>query len=219
MESRIFSDFEKKIIKNAYGKVNLYSQKNIFFIQRHEGNRPPHAINYKGYIQALSDLGIGKIISINSVGSLKESILPGSVLLPHDFIGLWEVPTFFDKEICHVSPSFDEKMRGDIGKIAKKLKIKIRKFGVYFQATGPRFETPSEILLMSNFADVVGMTLASEATLAAEKGMKIASICTVDNFANGIKKEKVSYRKIRAGARKNKKSLERILKEVIKLYS
>jgi 5'-methylthioadenosine phosphorylase len=58
--------------------------------------------------------------------------------------------------------------------------------GVYWQAIGPRFETPAEIRLMAAHADVVGMTIASECIVAGELGLRYAAICAVDNLANGL---------------------------------
>ena len=58
--------------------------------------------------------------------------------------------------------------------------------GVYWQATGPRFETPAEIRLMAAHAHLVGMTIASECVIAAELGLEYAALCMVDNLANGL---------------------------------
>lgn len=212
--SKIFNGFKKTAIKNTYGRVNIYYKKNIFLIQRHEGNIPPHMINCKAYFQALFNLGVKKIISINSVGALKKTIKVPSIFMPDDFIGLWDMPTFFNQKICHTAPQLSLDLRKNIIRYAEKLKIPIQKSGIYFQATGPRLETAAEIKMIANFADAVGMTLSSEATLAAEKEMEIASICTVDNYANGIKGE-VDCQKIYAGAKKNLKNLEKILRKII----
>lgn len=218
MGSKVFSDFKKTAVKNKYGRVNIYKKENIILIQRHDGNRPPHAINYRAYFQALSDSGIKKIISINSVGALKKSLKVPSIIIPDDFIGFWDIPTFFDKEICHAAPELSNELRDKILKIARKLKIPAKDGGIYFQATGPRLETKAEIRMIANFADVVGMTLSTEATLAAEKEMKITSICTVDNYANGIKGN-INCQEIYSGARKNLQSLEKILFKIIESQS
>ena len=58
--------------------------------------------------------------------------------------------------------------------------------GVYWQAIGPRFETPAEIRLIAAHADVVGMTVASECVVAGELGLDYAALCVVDNLANGL---------------------------------
>jgi 5'-methylthioadenosine phosphorylase len=58
--------------------------------------------------------------------------------------------------------------------------------GVYWQAIGPRFETPAEIRMIAPHADVIGMTIASECILAGEMGIPYAVVCVVDNLANGV---------------------------------
>ena len=58
--------------------------------------------------------------------------------------------------------------------------------GVYWQARGPRLETPAEIRLVAAHADVVGMTVATECVIAGELGLRYAELCVVDNLANGV---------------------------------
>jgi len=62
----------------------------------------------------------------------------------------------------------------------------VRVGGVYAQTRGPRFETPAEVRVLAEHADVVGMTVASECFLAAEAGLAYAAVCRVDNLANGL---------------------------------
>ena len=60
----------------------------IAFIPRH-GRRhsfPPHLINYKANIWAMMDLGVKRIIAPSAVGSLKEEIKPGDIVIPDQFI-------------------------------------------------------------------------------------------------------------------------------------
>ncbi len=71
--------------------------------------------------------------------------------------------------------------------------------GVYWQAIGPRFETPAEIRMMAAHADLVGMTIASECVIAGELGLPYAALCMVDNLANGIGSTAAQRR--RAGSR------------------
>ena len=75
--------------------------------------------------------------------------------------------------------------------------------GVYVETTGPRLETRAEIAFFKTVGDVVGMTMASEATLASEIGVPYASLCTVDNFAHGIADEPLSFEGIRETQRSN----------------
>jgi 5'-methylthioadenosine phosphorylase len=83
------------------------------------------------------------------------------------------------------------------------LKLEIIDKGIYVQTKGPRLETRAEVSMLCNFADVVGMTMASEATLARESGLTYASMCSVDNYANGIVDEPLDNDKILANATVN----------------
>ncbi len=40
--------------------------------------------------------------------------------------------------------------------------------------------------MFAQHADVVGMTMASECVVAGELGLAYASVCVVDNLANGV---------------------------------
>lgn len=107
-------------------------------------------------------------------------------------------------------------MRTAILNAAKELNIKLVAKGVYFQTSGPRLETRAEINFMKNYADIVGMCMASEATLAKELGLRYANISTVDNYAHGIiAAETLDYKQIVADASKSKDNLEKVLLKLI----
>lgn len=214
-----FKAMEKaKTINTKYGNADVSFAENFVFIQRHGKNKniPPHKINYKANLFALKELEVEQIIAINSVGSLKKKISPQSILIPDDFICLWQIPTFYDNETNHVIPEISENLRNKIIKTAKKVNIKVIEKGIYAQAIGPRLETKAEISLLKNFADVVGMTMASECTLANELEIEFASICTVDNYANGITDETLDFDEIRENAMKNSEKVGRMLVEIVK---
>lgn len=208
--------FERKQrIRTRYGRVLVKFGKGFAFIQRH-GNpkKPPHKINHKANIYALKKLGITEIIGINSAGSLKKSIKPGSLAVPHDFMQFFP-KTFFNNKIVHVTPKLSNRLRRKIIVACKRLNIPVIKRAVYFQTIGPRLETPSEVRFLSNFADLVGMTMADEATLAVEQGLEYASICTVDNYAYGIART-LSFEGIKKRAARNVNKVKRIVLEMVK---
>jgi 5'-methylthioadenosine phosphorylase len=60
------------------------------------------------------------------------------------------------------------------------------------------------------------MTLASEATLACELGMEFAALCTVDNYANGLGSEVVSYEQILSKSREHSARTEEIVTKIIR---
>ena len=152
----------------------------IFFLSRHGRGHliSPSQINYRANIYALKFLGVDWIISISAVGSLKESIPPGTIVLPDQFLDFTKnrESTFFSEGIvAHVSMA---KPTSDI--LSKSLKeaceildIQYKSGGVYVCIEGPQFSSLAE----SNFyrildADVIGMTNMPEAKLARE-----AEIC------------------------------------------
>lgn len=211
MSSQIFKDFKPIKIKNKYGRTVIFRRGDIFFIERHLGDLPPHQINFKAYFKALADLGVKKIISFNSVGSLKKNIKVPSLLIPSDFICLSGNQTLFDNKIVHTTPIFLEELRASLIKACNQINLPIYKKGVYLQTSGPRFETAAEIKMFSKFADVVGMTLASEVTLAAEIGAEIAALSSVDNYSNGVS----GHLDYKNGARNNLKIVEIIVKNIL----
>jgi len=192
-----------------------FQKNNVVFLQRHEGNTPPHKINHKKNIMTLKKQGVGLIIGVNSVGSLKIKIHPGSIVVPDDYINLFQVQTIFNTRKEHIVPSIDNDLRNKIIKASKKLNLEVHQKGIYFQTIGPRFETVAEINMIKKFADIVGMTMGSEATIANEMGIRYASICSVDNYANGISSKQITTKEWEDGIEKNLKNIKKLIGSLI----
>jgi 5'-methylthioadenosine phosphorylase len=158
--------------------------------QRHRGPDGsfvlPHAIDHEANLRPLAEQGCDRVLAIGSVGSLDPALKVGSLLCPDDFIALGQSGSIFPDARAHSAPGFDERWRAEVIAAWSEGGQTPRDGGVYWQAAGPRFETPAEIRLMAAHADVVGMTIASECVVAAELGLAYAAICVVDNLANGI---------------------------------
>lgn len=176
----------KKIAIIGGSGLKEYNNNNALFVNRHPENIPPHKIKHADNLKKISEAGIKKVLGINSVGSLKTSIRPGTLVLPDDYINLHNIGTVHHESAIHIVPEIDQGLRRKIIKCSEKLKIKLFDHGVYYQTKGPRFETKAEINMIKHYADVVGMTMGSEATIAQEMGLSYASLCVVDNYANGI---------------------------------
>jgi 5'-methylthioadenosine phosphorylase len=82
--------------------------------------------------------------------------------------------------------------------------VPLRDGGVYWQTFGPRFETPAEIRYIARFADVVGMTVASECVVAGDLGLAYAAVCVVDNLANGVGESELTVEEFEAGKAANR---------------
>ncbi len=204
-------------VNTRYGDVCIFVCSGFAFIPRHgrDRNIPPHRINHRANMMAFKELGIDRVIGVTSVGSLKEEIRPGTLLVPHDYISLCNVPTFFDDELVHVTPCLSEDLRHELIEAANSLDIPVIARGVYFQSVGPRLETKAEVQFMKHYADVVGMSMGAEATLAAELGIRYANLSSVDNYAHGIMGEELDYRKIVDAASRSRAMVEQVLMRVI----
>jgi 5'-methylthioadenosine phosphorylase len=146
----------------------------------------PHEIDHEANLRALLEQGCDRVLAIGSVGSLRPELEVGTLVCPHDFIALNLGGSIFGDERAHSAPGFDRRWREDVITAWSEGGQAPRDGGVYWQARGPRFETPAEIRLMAAHADVVGMTIASECVIAGELGLAYAALCVVDNLANGL---------------------------------
>jgi 5'-methylthioadenosine phosphorylase len=150
----------------------------------------PHQIDHAANLSGLAERGCDRVLAVGSVGSLRAELAPGSLVCPDDFIALHLGVTTLSDVRAHRMPGFDAEWRARF--LAACLAggaPPVQCEGVYWQAVGPRFETPAEIRLMTAHADVVGMTIASESIVAGELGLPYAAVCAVDNLANGIDTE------------------------------
>ncbi len=171
---------------------------------------PPHHINHKANLHAMKDAEVDRVVSTSSVGSLKKHIRPGGLIVPDDYICPWEIPTY-DEGVIHVTPQLDPSLRLLLLEAARATGVPVHERGVYVQTAGPRLETKAEVRMFREFGDVVGMTMASEATLARELDLPYASLCTVDNYCHGIVDEPLTHDQIVAGQHENAQALKRAL--------
>jgi 5'-methylthioadenosine phosphorylase len=174
-------------------------------VQRHDDGSYvlPHEIDHIANLRALVEQGCDRVLAIGSVGSLDAELPVGSLLCPDDFIALNLGLSSFVDERAHRAPRFDPAWRDEVLAAWRSSGGELRDGGVYWQAIGPRFETPAEIRLMAAHADVVGMTIASECIVAAELGLAYAAICVVDNLANGIGSESLEIIELEAARAAN----------------
>ncbi len=204
-------------VSTRFGKVTVLESDDIIFLPRHgmEDSIPPHQINHRAHLSAFKELGIPRIIGVNSVGSLNPEIPPRTIVIPHDYINLWGIQTLFDHEIRHITPQLNEDLRRLILRVAKRRKIEVTGEGIYIQTMGPRLETRAEIHLLKHFGDIVGMTMGNEATLAGELSIPYASICSVDNYCHGISKIPLTAEEILRNARSNMERVKSLVLAVI----
>ncbi|MFA5269625.1 MAG: MTAP family purine nucleoside phosphorylase [Methanoregula sp.] len=201
---------EKESVSTPFGTVEILTG-DIVMLMRHQNGLPPHRINYRANLAALAITGVDRIVAFGSAGSLKPVIRPGSLLIPTDYISLTDNPSIHDHATEHVRPELSAYLAKDLFTLVPGARFG----GVYVQTCGPRIETVAEVNALARIADIVGMTVASEATLACELGMEFAALCTVDNYANGLGGEVLTYEHILATSKEYCTRTGEIVKKII----
>lgn len=200
---RVLGECRECSIETRFGKVQYLMKDDTVIIPRHMRNHSiaPGLINYKANVMALKELGCEACIGLYAVGSITSRLTPGSVGVIEDFLDFSARKlTFFDgisaplRHTGMVNP-FDRKLIVEFAKSWYKAGEKEIKSGiVYVMTEGPRLETPAEIRAFRNLgADVVGMTLASEAVLLSELEIPFAAAAYSINWAAGLDEEGVSF--------------------------
>jgi 5'-methylthioadenosine phosphorylase len=174
----------------------------IVSIPRHGFDRsiPAHLVDHRANVRAICELGCDRVLALGSAGSLREDWGVGTIVCPEDFYAPEIAPSFFRDPRGHSVSAFDSDWRRIVLSAWGSLtKTQIIDGGVYAQTIGPRFETPAEVRALTNVADLVGMTIASETILAGEARLAYTSICTIDNIANGLTDEPLTIDDYRRG--------------------
>ncbi|MFA5236589.1 MAG: MTAP family purine nucleoside phosphorylase [Methanoregula sp.] len=204
-------DLKKESVATPFGSADLLTG-DIVMLMRHQHGRPPHRINYRANLAAMAIAGVDHIVAFGSSGSLKNKIAPGTLLIPTDYISVTDIPSIHDHKIEHVMPELPQELAEKLFSVVPEARLG----GVYVQTRGPRIETVAEVAALEKIADVVGMTVASEATLACELGMDFAALCTIDNYANGLGKDVLSFDHILSTSKAYSERTEEILNAIIK---
>jgi 5'-methylthioinosine phosphorylase len=167
----------------------------VVFLARHGYGHTlaPHEINYRANIWALKELKVDCVISVATVGGIRDDLLPGTLVLPDQIIDYTHSrkSTFFEGSelpVTHVDFTWPYTMalRSDLLSAASRCGEPLIDGGVYACTQGPRLETAAEIeRIVRDGGDMVGMTGMPEAALAREAGLAYAALGVVINHAAG----------------------------------
>lgn len=191
----------RQVMRTPFGEPSgpmtfgTIKQHEVMFIARHGYGHtiPPHMVNYRANLWALRDQGAQRVISITSVGGIRDHLKPGTILVPDQIIDYTHGRefTFFDgkdRPVTHIdfTRPYSEALRQQVLVAAKRAKVECLDGGIHAVTQGPRLETAAEIdRIERDGADMVGMTGMPEAALARELGLAYATIAVVVNHAAG----------------------------------
>ena len=188
---------DSMVAESPWGEVPIVVVENdagqVFVIDRHHSKgderTPPHSIEHRANVHAASSCNPDIIVSVNSVGSIIESMPPGIIGVAVDVLDLSTQPwTFHDDDAFHsdrTSP-FDSALSMICEEVLSLSQGVAPNRVIVAQCVGPQFETATEIDALERLgANVVGMTLGPEQRLISETGIPHVSLPCSSNWAAG----------------------------------
>lgn len=194
----------------------------LFFLPRHGlGHKYlPHEINYRANIFALKKMGVDCIIALTAVGSMKEEVEPGHILIPDQLFDRTHrrIFTFFGNGIAaHVmyGDPFCQNLMSVVYDSAVEVgATKVHRGGTYICMEGPQFSTRAESNVYRSWGvSVIGMTNATEAKLAREAEIPFATVALITDYDCWHEAEEdVSVDAVLAILRQNAETAQQIVK-------
>jgi len=191
----------REVMRTPYGDpsgaitLGTIRGQSVAFLARHGYGHtiPPHKVNYRANMWALSQLEVKYVLGVASVGGIRPDLIPGTLAIPDQIIDYtygreFTYFTGIDRSVVHVdfTQPYCEALRQRLARAALQAGEPLLEGGTYAATQGPRLETAAEIdRLERDGADMVGMTGMPEAALARELGICYAAIAVVVNYAAG----------------------------------
>jgi 5'-methylthioadenosine phosphorylase len=195
----------------------------VAFLSRHgRGHKIlPSKINYRANIYGFKMLGVERIISVNSVGSLKEQMKPGDIVFSDQFFDrTHRENSFFGEGItAHVSLAYPvcPDLSGVLFNTGEELKLRVHKGGTYICIEGPAFSSRAESNIYRSWdCSVIGMTNATEAKLCREAELCYATmnlVCDYDAWHEA--EEPVTTEMVLESMNQNIHSAKAIIKKAV----
>jgi len=225
------SDIERS---TSYGipsspiKVGTIAGNEVAIIARHgrEHTIPPSRVNNRANIMALKQIGCDVILATTAVGSLREEIKRGDLVIVDQFIDFTRRRdlTFYDSFNPHspvhiaMAEPFDVELREKLISGCRKLMLPYHERGTVITIEGPRFSTRAESKMFRLWgADIINMSIAPETILANEVGIKYAAVAmSTDYDCWKLDEVPVSWEEVLHVFSTNAGNVTKLLCEVIK---
>lgn len=197
--------------------------KRVAFLSRHgRGHRLlPSDINFLANVYGFKMLGVGRVISVNSCGSLKEEIRPRDIVFSDQFFDRTRRRSTFFGDGIAVHISFAEPVCPELVSVlyqaGEALGLRVHKGGTYISIEGPAFSTRAESRTYRLWGcDVIGMTAATEAKLCREAEVCYATMNLVTDYdVWHAEEEPVSVELILENLRLNVEHAKSIIKRAV----
>ena len=230
------AESRREAVETPYGQPSAdlmcgkLAGREVIFLARH-GERhtiPPHRVNYRANVWALHACNVRDVISVATVGGIREDFAPGTLVVPSQIIDYTHgrESSFHeggDEGVRHVdfTHPYCEALRQRLLAVASELGERVVNGATYAATQGPRLETAAEIdRLERDGAHIVGMTAMPEAALAREKDLRYAALALVVNHAAGRGESAAGIRltELETTLRKGMERVVRIIDRLVARY-
>lgn len=221
---------KKVAVKTPFGApsdrivIGELSGSRVAFLPRHGLGHaiPPSEINFRANIFAMKKIGVERIISVSAVGSMKEEIEPGHIVIPDQFIDRTyrRISTFFTKGVVgHVglADPICPELAKTVAQATRKAGAHVHEGGTYICIEGPQFSTRAESKLYRQWGvDVIGMTNVTEAKLAREAGICYSTVALATDYdCWHVGEEAVTVEAVLDIMHKNVEMAQAVVKEAV----
>jgi len=229
----ILKDAREYTVETPYGapssplKEGTIEGVSVVLLARHgrEHTIPPTEVNYRANIHALKTSGCTHILATTAVGSLREQIGRGHLVILDQFIDFTRhrAITFHDRFEPHtpthapMADPFCPQLRQILIETATELCLDVHKAGTVITIEGPRFSTRAESQMFRQWgADVINMSIAPEAILANEAGIPYAAVAmSTDYDCWKTDEEAVTWEAVLRVFADNAQKVTRLLRETV----
>ncbi|MFI3208219.1 MAG: purine-nucleoside phosphorylase [Eubacteriales bacterium] len=235
-----FADEIKKVGEVQYSDIPGFPQSTVVghagrFVFGYVGEVPVVIMQgrvhyYEGYamsevvlpIRVMHELGAKKLILSNAAGGVNLEFQAGDLMMITDHISSFVPSPLIGKNLDELGPRFpdmtdvyDKEVREVVKEVALSQGIHLQE-GVYVQLSGPNYETPAEIRMLTALgADAVGMSTVCEAMVANHMGMKICGISCITNMASGLSDQQLSHEEVQETADRVADTYRRLIGGII----
>ncbi len=189
-EEQVVTPYGETSSPLTYGEI---AGREVVLLGRHGQAHtiPPTQVNYRANVHALKQAGCTHIIATTAVGSLREDIKRGDLVIVDQFIDFTKrrETTFHEVFEPHapvhvpMAEPFDEKLRSLLIAKCEVLGIRHHTHGTVITIEGPRFSTRAESRMFRIWgADLINMSIAVEAALANEDGIPYAAVAMCTDY-------------------------------------
>ena len=231
-DSNLFTEAREITVHTPYGAPSSplacgkLKAAEVVMLARHgrQHQLSPSQVNYRANVHALKSQGVTHILATTACGSLREAIGRGDLVVLDQFIDMTRrrENTFFDSfedGTHHVSMAdpFDGHLRKALLEAATDLKLRVHDGGTVVTIEGPRFSSKAESSMFRIWgADVINMSIATEAILANESGMPYAAVAMSTDYDCWREDEApVTWDEILAVFKRNASNVEKLLLSTI----